>query len=75
MNKQKKKKKDELWAYARKKYRLNAGHIAMAKEIGMNPKKFGSMAPNPSEQWKGPLGEFIEECYNKRFKKKKENNM
>ena len=44
MNRQKKKKKDELWAYAKKKYRLNANHIAMAKEIGMNPKKFGSMA-------------------------------
>jgi len=25
------------------------------------------MAPNKSEQWKGPPGEFIEECYHKRF--------
>ena len=59
-----KKKSDELWSYALKKYRLNSRQIAMAKEIGMNPKKFGSMAPNKSEQSKGPLGEFIEEHIN-----------
>ena len=63
-----KKKHKNPWAYAKKKYRLNARHIAMAKELGMNPRKFGSMAPNKSELWKGPLGEFIEECYCKRFK-------
>lgn len=56
------------WAYVKKKHRLNARQIAMAKELGMRPKKFGSMAPNKSEPWKGPLGEFIEECYYKRFK-------
>jgi len=47
---------------------IDARQIAMAKELGMRPKKFGGMAPNKSEQWKGPLGEFIEECYYKRFK-------
>ena len=57
------------WALAKTKYRLNSGQIAMAKELGMNSKKFGSLAPNKSEPWKGPLGEFIEECYQKRFKK------
>jgi hypothetical protein len=66
----KKKSKKNHWALAKTKYRLNASQIAMAKEIGLNPKKFGSMAPNKSEPWKGPLGEFIEECYYKRFKKK-----
>lgn len=54
-------------AYVKRKYRLNARQIAMAKELRIRPKKFGSMAPNKSEQWKGPLGEFIEECYHKRF--------
>ncbi len=61
-------KKDNPWAYVKRKYRLNARQIAMAKELGIRPKKLGSMAPNKSEQWKGPLGEFIEECYYKRFK-------
>ncbi len=29
----------EPWALAMKKYRLNVRQIAMAKELGMNPKK------------------------------------
>ena len=58
------------WALAKTKYRLNSGQIAMAKELGMNSKKFGSLAPNKSEPWKGPLGKFIEECYYKRFKRR-----
>jgi hypothetical protein len=58
------------WALAKTKYRLNSGQIAMAKELGMTSKKFGSLAPNKSEPWKGSLGEFIEECYYKRFKKR-----
>ena len=68
VKKRNKKMSENPWAYVKKKYRLNARQIAMAKELGIRPKKFGSMAPNKSEQWKGPLGEFIEECYYKRFK-------
>jgi len=66
---QKSKKNKDHWALARTKFRLNSDQIAMAKELGLNPKKFGSLAPNKAEPWKGPLGEFIEECYLKRFKK------
>ena len=55
------------WAIAKTKYRLNARRIAMAKELGMNPKKLGKLVPNKSEQWKEPLGEFIEKRYRKRF--------
>lgn len=39
----------------------------MAKELGMNPKKFGKYAANKFEPWKEPLGQFIEKCYSKRF--------
>jgi hypothetical protein len=71
--KKKKKKKisDDLWALARTKYHLSARQIEMAKKLGMNPKKFGSLVPNKSEPWKKPLGQFIESCYYKRFKKQK----
>ncbi|MCK4347875.1 MAG: hypothetical protein KAW47_04585 [Thermoplasmatales archaeon] len=55
------------WAIAKTKYRLNARQIAMSKELGMNPKRLGKLVPNKSEQWKAPLGEFIEKCYRKRF--------
>jgi hypothetical protein len=71
--KKKKKKKisDDLWALAKTKYHLSSRQIEMAKKLGMNPKKFGSLVPNKSEPWKKPLGQFIESCYYKRFKKQK----
>ena len=41
----------------------------MARELGMNPRKFGSLANHKQEPWKLPLPDFIEELYYKRFKK------
>ena len=35
----------------------------MARELGMNPKKFGSIANHKHEKWKAPLPEFIEGLY------------
>ena len=61
--------KYKKWIDARKKYHLSQAHIQMAQELGMNPKKFGSLANYKQEPWKLPLPEFIEECYYKRFKK------
>lgn len=69
MTKGKKNKSKNPWVFAKTKYRLNPHLIAMAKELGMNPKKFGSLVPSKSEPWKQPLGRFIEKCYYKRFKK------
>ena len=71
MSNKKKHTRDNYWGIAKKKYRLTPNQIKMAKELGMNPRKFGKYAPNKSEPWKGPLGEFIESCYDKRFKKSK----
>jgi hypothetical protein len=41
----------------------------MARELGLNPKKFGSLANTKQEPWKLPLPEFIEELYFKCFNK------
>jgi hypothetical protein len=41
----------------------------MARELGLNPKKFGGLANTKQESWKAPLPEFIEELYFKHFKK------
>ena len=41
----------------------------MARELGMNPRKFGSLANHKQEPWKLPLPDFIEELYYNRFKK------
>jgi len=39
----------------------------MARELGLNPKKLGSIANHRQEPWKRPLPEFIEDLYSKRF--------
>jgi hypothetical protein len=39
----------------------------MARELGLNPKKFGGLANDRQEPWKLPLPAFIAECYVKRF--------
>jgi hypothetical protein len=39
----------------------------MARELGMNPKKFGKIANEKQEPWKKPLPAFIEDIYLKRF--------
>ena len=44
--------------------------IQMARELGMNPKKFGKLANHRQEPWKLPLPQFIEELYIKHFGKR-----
>ncbi len=61
--------KDQMWIDARKQFRLSDVHIQMAREPGMNPKKFGKLANHKQEPWKLPLPDFIEELYFKHFKK------
>jgi hypothetical protein len=63
--------KNEIWIEAQKKYHLSDIHIQMARELGMNPKKFGGLANHKQEKWKSPLPGFIEDLYHNRFKKRK----
>ncbi|MHA1438690.1 MAG: hypothetical protein ACTSPD_14040 [Promethearchaeota archaeon] len=60
-------KDKDTWTTAKRKYHLTERQIQMAKKLGMNPKKFGKIAPNKSQPWKTSLGNFIERCYDKRF--------
>jgi hypothetical protein len=55
------------WTNAKKICRLNARQIEMARALGMNPKKLPRLRPAPQERWKLAVGDFIEECYRKRF--------
>ncbi|MBN1167656.1 MAG: hypothetical protein JXA44_11090 [Methanospirillaceae archaeon] len=59
-----------LWSDVQRKYHLSDRHVEMAKELGMNPKKMGSLANQKQEPWKAPLPDFIEEMYQKRFRKR-----
>lgn len=44
-------------------------HIQMARELGLNPKKFGKLANHRQEPWKRPLPEVIAYFHVKRFGK------
>jgi hypothetical protein len=57
------------WIEARQRWRLSHMHIQMARELGMNPKKFGKLANHDQERWKRPLPEFIAHLYVKNFGK------
>jgi len=63
------------WIEARKRYHLSHAHIQMARELGLNPKKFGGLANSKQEPWKVPLAEFIEGLYFKHFKKNRPENV
>ena len=66
--------KQQAWINARRKYHLSHAHIQMARELGMNPKKFGKIANHKQEPWKAPLPVFIENIYFKRFGKRRPND-
>ncbi len=55
------------WIDARKKFRLSHAQVQMARELGLNPKKFGKLANHKQEPWKMPLPQFIEHLYRKHF--------
>ena len=57
------------WIEAKKRHRLSQEHIQMARELGMNPRKFGGIDNHRQEPWKAPLPDFIESLYFKRFGK------
>ena len=59
----------QIWIDARRRFHLSHEQIQMARELGMNPKKFGSLANHKQEPWKAPLPDFIESLYYKRFRK------
>ncbi len=57
------------WIEAQQRWRLSDLHIQMARELGLNPDKFGKLANHDQQRWKRPLPEFIAHLYVKRFGK------
>ena len=60
---------DELWQEAKRKCRLNADDIALAKCLGLNPHSLMKNIPNKSEPWKAPVSVWLHEIDDKRKKK------
>jgi len=65
----------QSWVDVRTRFHLSDMHIQMARELGINPKKFGKLANHMQEPWKEPLPDFIESLYRKRFKKDRPENV
>lgn len=63
------KKKQEEWADAKKRCRLNQADIQMAKELGMSPKSLIKNIPSPNQQWKAPVKDWIRDLYEDKFGK------
>jgi hypothetical protein len=61
--------KFRIWIEVRRRYHLSDAQIQMARELGLNPHKFGKIANENQESWKIPLPQFIESIYLKRFHK------
>ena len=61
--------KYQVWIEARKRYHLSDAQVQMARELGLNPRKFCKYANEKQEPWKKPFPEFIEEIYFNRFGK------
>ena len=59
----------QRWIEARQRFHLSHAQVQMARELGMNPQKLGSLANHKQEPWKAPLPVFIEQIYCKRFGK------
>ena len=59
--------KYQIWIDTGKKFHLSHAQVQMARELGLNPKKFGKLANHKQEPWKLPLGQFIERIYLKHF--------
>jgi len=59
------------WIDARKRFHLSHAQVQMARELGLNPKKFGGLANHKQEPWKLPLPQYIEHLYFKHFGKER----
>lgn len=62
-----KRKNDSIWVEAKKRCRLNAATIQMAKEMGLNPKSLIKNIPNKNQQWKAPVHVWVQDMYEDKF--------
>ena len=50
----------QAWIEARRRHGLSRAQVQMARELGMNPNKFGKLDNADQEPWKLALPAFIE---------------
>jgi len=67
MTSKNKNKRNTEWKEAKKRCRLNAETMQMAKKLGLNPKSLIKNIPNKSQGWKKPVYLWIREMYQERY--------
>ena len=65
--KKRKQKKQAAWDEARRRCRLSAEDVRMAKELGIGPASLIKNIPSRSQQWKLPVRDWVFELYEKKF--------
>jgi hypothetical protein len=60
---------DLEWARAKRLCRLNRADVAMARALGLNPRKLIKNIPSPTQPWKSPVKIWIRELYAERYPK------
>jgi len=56
------------WAEAKRRCRLSAEEVRMAKELGFKPRSLIKNIPATSQPWKAPVAEWIRDLHAKRFR-------
>jgi hypothetical protein len=58
--------RERMWADARQRCRMSSEAVAMAKELGLNPRTLIKNIPSRSEPWKGPVEEWVRDLYDRK---------
>ena len=66
MAKKKSADRDTRWVEAKRKCRLNAETIRLAKDLGLNPRTLIKNIPAKTQPWKAPVHVWIRQMYAKR---------
>lgn len=59
--------REEDWAEAKRRCRLSAEEVRMARALGLNPRKLSKHVPSPSQPWKLPVGQWVRKLHGKSF--------
>ncbi len=58
---------DGEWAEAKRRCRLSADDVKMARALGLQPRSLIKNIPGPREAWKAPVRDWVRDLYRKRF--------
>ena len=58
--------RERMWAEAARRCYLSSQAVAMAKELGLNPRTLIKNLPSRAEPWKAPVEEWVRDLHARR---------